>query len=82
MKFIFVIGGNFIPTVVDDPNIKHDSAIMIEDENQTIRVCLGMDRDDKLSKPYMPYFGRVLSREKLIALRDALTNLINIEESK
>lgn len=77
MKFIFCAGGLFVPTCVDDPNIEHDSAIIIEDQNQTMRVRLGMDRDGKLSKPYQPYFARVLSKEKMIWLRDQLTNLID-----
>lgn len=76
MKFILCVGGHFVPTWVDDPNIEHDSAIMIEDEKRTIRVCLGLDRDEKLSKPYMPYYARVLSKEKMVWLRDQLTKLI------
>jgi hypothetical protein len=77
MKFIFCVGGHFVPTWVDDPSIEHDSAIMIEDEKQTLRISLGMDRDEKLSKPYQPYFARVLSKDKMIYLRDALTKLID-----
>jgi|GEM_PF-4322032 hypothetical protein len=76
MKFIFCIGSYFVPKYVDDWNKKYDSAIVIEDQNQEIRVCLGLDRDDKLSKPYMPYYARVLSKEKMIWLRDQLTKLI------
>lgn len=80
MKFIFCVGGHFCPTSVDDCKIEHDSALMIEDENQNYRFNLGLDRDDKLSKPYQPYYARVLSKEKMIQLRDELTNLINLDK--
>lgn len=76
MKFIFCIGNPFVPTWVDDQNIIHNAALIIEDENQNIRLSLGMDRDEKLSRPYQPYYARVLSKEKMIALRDGLTRLI------
>lgn len=80
MKFIFCIGAHFVPTWVDDRNIEHDSAIIIEDEDQTVRLSLGLDRDKKLSKPYEPYYARVLSREKMIWFRDELTKLIEETE--
>lgn len=80
MKFIFCVGGFFYPTSVDDSSIKHNAALLIEDETQNHRFCLGLDRDEKLSKPYQPYFARVLSKEKMIQLRDELTNLINLDK--
>jgi len=75
-KISVVVGGALIPTEVDDPKIKHDSALLIEDEKKNYRLVLGLNRDDKLSQPYCPYWSRVLSLEKLIYLRDELTKLI------
>ncbi len=77
MKFIFCVGGLFYPCPVDDRSIEHEAALMIEDENQSYRFSLGLDRDAKLSRPYQPYYARVLSKEKMIQLRDELTKLIN-----
>lgn len=77
MKISFVVGGHVMPIVVDDPDTRHDSALMIEDENQKYRICLGLDRDPELSKRYMPYYSRILTLEKVIHLRDHLTKLID-----
>ena len=77
MKFIFCVCSNLYPISVDDPNFTHDSTIIIEDENQTLRISLGLDKDDKLSRSCLTYFTRVLSKEKMINFRDALTDLIN-----
>jgi hypothetical protein len=77
VKFVFVIGAHMRPTHVDDPTIEHDAAVLIESEERNYRVILGLNRDEKLSKPYEPYFARVLDKEKLIYLRDELTRLID-----
>lgn len=80
VKFVFCVGGHLSPTSVDDYSVEHNAALMIEDENQNYRFSLGLDRDEKLSRRYQPYYARVLSREKMIQLRDELTNLIELEE--
>ena len=80
MKFIFCVDGHFVLTWVDDRNIQHDSAITIEDEDQTVRLSLGLDRDNKQSKSYDPYYAHSLSREKMIWFRDELTKLIEETE--
>lgn len=77
IKICIVVGGHLIPTVVDDPLVKHDSCLLIEDEKQKYRVCLGLERNEKLSKRYEPYWNRTLSLEKIIYLRDHLTQLID-----
>lgn len=81
-KFIFCVGGNLMPVSVDDWRIKHDSALIIENSAQpyNFRISLGMDRDDELSRPYEPYYARVLSLEKMKQLRDSLTTLIEMSE--
>jgi hypothetical protein len=79
-KFRVVVGGFFVPIVVDDPKIKHDSSILIEDETQNYRLVLGLNRDEKLSQPYLPYWSRMLTRDKLIYLRDELTKLIDCSQ--
>lgn len=76
-KINLVIGISFIPEIVDDPEVCHQGALLIEDENRNYRIILGINRDDGLSKPYMPYWHRTLSLEKLIYLRDQLTIMIN-----
>ena len=80
-KIIFCVGGCMVPTAVDDPYIKHDSAIIIEDERQQFRICLGMDRDTKLSEHYRPYYVRTLGIDRVKMLRDSLTTLINKAEA-
>ena len=76
MKISIVVGGNLVPQSVDDPTIEHDSVLLIQDEKMKYRVLLGLHRDAELSKPYMPYWSRALSLEKVIYLRDHLTKLI------
>jgi hypothetical protein len=75
-KIIFCVGGHFMPICVDDPNIKHDSALMIEDVDQTYRISLGLNRDPILSRPYQPYYASTATKDKLICFRDKLTKLI------
>lgn len=77
MKINIVIGSILRPWVVDDQNIEHEWALLLEDENQNHRVVLGLNRDDKLSKPYEPFFHRTLDLNRIIYLRDELTKLIN-----
>lgn len=76
-KIIVCTAGLMFPGVVDDYTKKHDSALMIQDENKKHNVIIGLNRDDKLSKPYEPYYTRVMSFDNLVYLRDELTKLIN-----
>lgn len=78
MKVNIVISGNFMPQIVDDWKVKHDAAIIITDEKQQYRICLGLDKDDQLSKDYMPFWHRTLDLDKIIYLRDHLTKLIEV----
>lgn len=77
MKFIFCAAALLHPISEDNPQIKYKAAIIIEDENKTVSFSMPLDIDEKLSKPYEPFFTRVLNMEKMIELRDGLTKLIN-----
>jgi len=79
-KFIFCVGSSLYPVHVDDPNIEHEAYIIIENVEKNFRICLGLDRDDELSRPYQPYCTRVLSLEKMKELRDGLNKLIKIHD--
>lgn len=77
MKFIFCAGSLLHTISYDNFKIKYKSVIIIEDENKTVSFSMPLDIDEKLSKPYYPFFTRVLNMEKMIELRDGLTKLIN-----
>lgn len=72
MKINLVIGTLFTPRVVDDDNVKHEYALILESERQDYRVILGLDPN-----PDEPYWHRTLELNKIIYLRDELTKLIN-----
>ncbi len=79
MKFSVVLSGNLFPCIVDDHNATHEAALIIEDDN--FRVVLGLDNDKDVEKKHTPYWSRVLTLEKAIALRNALTDLINFHDA-
>ena len=78
MQIGFVLYGSLVPCSIDDPHIKHDAAILLETDN--VRIALGLINDKDESGKYTPYYSRVLTVEKAIQLRNALSAMIEDKE--